>query len=141
MGPINRGPVLGGDELRMIRSRFGFAGMWVHDRRMKMRFAHWLTAVALVAAPGVAADRPATADVRRLSPVEVEAILDAAAAKREAGAAPEARRIEGEIGVAIGTGGYREAFGTAVVPLGQDGTAIVSFDTVDSNRGRVRRHR
>ena len=45
------------------------------------------------------------------------------------------------MGVSIGTGGYREVFGTAVVPLGQTGTAILSFDTVDSNRGRVRQRR
>ena len=106
-----------------------------------MRFALYLVALALIAAPGIAADRVATTDVRRLSPVEVEAILDAAAAKREAGIVPETRRVEGEVGVAIGTGGYREVFGTAVVPLGKDGAAIVSFDTVDSNRGRLRRRR
>jgi len=50
-----------------------------------------------------------------------------------------AGQIEGELGVAIGTGGYREEFGTAVVPLGKDGTAILSFDHVESHRGRWRR--
>lgn len=108
---------------------------------MTLRLAPWLTAAALIASPGLAAGREIMTDVHRLSPSQVKAILDAAAAKREVAAAPVARRIEGELGVAIGTGGYREAFGTAVVPLGQDGVAILSFDTVDSNRGRARRHR
>lgn len=108
---------------------------------MTMRFAQYLVALALIVAPGLAAERVATADVRRLSPVEVKAILDAAAARREADIVPETRRVEGEVGVAIGTGGYREVFGTAVVPIGKDGAAIVSFDTIESERGRVRRHR
>lgn len=102
-----------------------------------------LLAAALSAAPAFAADGPRAAigDEHRLSPAEVQKILDQATARRDLAGDPEPRRIEGELGVAIGTGGYREAFGTAVVPLGQDGTAIISFDTVDSNRGRLRRHR
>lgn len=108
-----------------------------------MRLGTCLLAAFLLSAPAVAADVPRSAigDEHRLSPAEVQKILDQAAARRELAVDPEPRRIEGELGVAIGTGGYREAFGTAVVPLGQDGTAIISFDTVDSNRGRVRRHR
>ena len=100
-----------------------------------------LLAAALLSAPALAADAPRVAlgDEHRLSPGDVQKILDDAAARREAAGTPEPRRIEGELGVAIGTGGYREVFGTAVVPLGQTGTAILSFDTVDSNRGRRRR--
>ena len=37
--------------------------------------------------------------------------------------------IHGEIGFSIGTGGYRSAYGTAVVPLAGDGVAILSFGT------------
>ena len=108
-----------------------------------MRLGNCLLAAVLLSAPALAADppRPAIADAHRLSPADVQKILDAAAARRETVGDPEPRRIEGEMGVAIGTGGYREAFGTAVVPLGKDGTAIISFDTVDSNRGRILRHR
>ena len=108
-----------------------------------MRLRLLIVMLALLPAPALAADE------RRLSPAEVEQILDKAAQKREAPtiSAPApvakvktpARPIEGEVGVAIGTGGYREVFGTAVVPLGQDGVAIVSFDTVGSNRSRRRR--
>ena len=89
----------------------------------------------------LAADAPRAAigDEHRLSPVEIQKILDEAAARRALAGDPEPRRVEGELGVAIGTGGYREVFGTAVVPLGQTGTAILQFDTVESNRGRRRR--
>jgi hypothetical protein len=76
----------------------------------------------------------------RLSDAEVNKVLDAAAKKREASAQPgveaidqpgdnPAPQIHGEMGVAIGTGGYRSVFGTAAVPLGDDGVAILSLDT------------
>ena len=108
-----------------------------------MRLGTCLIAAVLLSAPAFAADVPRAAigDEHRLSPAEVQKVLDEAAARRETLSDPEPRRIEGEFGVAIGTDGYREAFGTAVVPLGQNGTAIISFDNVESNRGRVRRHR
>jgi len=116
---------------------------------MRMRPGHFLIAIAATSpVTAYAADRAPIADEHRLSEAEVQKILDAAAAKRDAPTLPAqklpqakdpARPIHGEMGVAIGTGGYREAFGTAVVPLGQDGVAIVSFDTVESNRGKRRR--
>ena len=104
----------------------------------------------VAAAPTIAADAPRAAigDEHRLSEAEVQRILDTAALRRQAlpvpvtqpdVADPPPRPIEGELGVGIGTGGYREAFGTAVVPLGQDGVAILSFDRVESHRGRRRR--
>ncbi len=118
---------------------------------MHQRAIFWVAA-ALLSTRAIAADPPRApiADEHRLSDAEVRKILDSAALKRDKtpAAAPlaqapkaPARPIEGEAGVAIGTGGYREAFGTAVVPLGQDGTAIISFDSVESNRGRARRRR
>lgn len=101
-----------------------------------------LLAIAGFATPALAGDPPypPITDAHRLSEAEVAAILDQAEARRQAISAPLPRQIEGEIGVGIGTGGYREAFGTAVIPLGQSGTAIISFDSVESNRG-VRRRR
>ena len=109
-----------------------------------------LIAAILLPTPLVAADpqRVAMPDEHRLSDVEVQKILENAAAKHQSQPvpvppaetlAPPPRPIEGEMGVAIGTGGYREAFGTAVVPLGQDGVAIISFDTAESNRSHRRR--
>jgi len=113
-------------------------------RRLAIGFA-----LMVSPAPTFAADAPRApiADEHRLSEAEVQKVLDAAALKRDVQPAlpqaeelkPPARPIEGEMGVAIGTGGYREAFGTAVVPLGQDGVAIISFDTVQSNRDKRRR--
>ena len=42
--------------------------------------------------------------------------------------------IEGEVGVSIGSGGYRELFGTAVVPVGAEGVAIISIGSAESRR-------
>jgi len=78
-------------------------------------------------------------DVRRLSPAEVERILEEAARKRVAADKPQARPIEGEVGVSIGSGGYREVFGTAVVPVGNDATAIISIGGEHSDRRKRRR--
>lgn len=88
----------------------------------------------LLAAPAVAQD------TRRLTPAQVEQILEEAARKRAAAERPPARVIEGEVGVSVGTGGYRGVFGTAVVPVGKEGTAIISIDSEESDR-RYRRRR
>ena len=93
----------------------------------------------IIAAMFLFAPAPA-ADVRRLSPAEVERILEEAARKRVAADKPPARAIDGEIGVTVGTGGIREVFGTAVVPVGQEGAAIISIDSAESRR-RPRRKR
>ncbi len=103
-----------------------------------MRRLSLIATMMMVAGPALAADE------RRLSAAEVERILEAAAQKREAPVAKApapARPIEGEVGVSIGSGGYREVFGTAVVPVGADGVAIISIDSAESNRGHSRRRR
>ncbi|MES2902643.1 MAG: hypothetical protein V4696_00505 [Pseudomonadota bacterium] len=79
------------------------------------------------------------ADERRLSPDEVERILEEAARKRVAAEKAPPRIIEGEVGVSIGTGGYREVFGTTVVPVGKDGTAIISIGGEESIKRKRRR--
>lgn len=48
------------------------------------------------------------------------------------------RRIHGEVGAMIGTGGARGMYGTAAIPLGENGGAIVSFE--HSQFGNRRRH-
>jgi hypothetical protein len=88
----------------------------------------------LLSAPAMAQD------TRRLSPAEVERVLEEVARKRVTAEKPPARLIEGEVGVSIGTGGYREVFGTAVVPISKDGTAIISIGSEESDR-RTRRRR
>jgi hypothetical protein len=109
-----------------------------------------LASALLPLGPALAADGPAQSASpapaeRRLSEAEVEKILDEAARRREA--APLAVEpidpdegkvglpVHGEVGFAIGTGGYRSAYGTAVVPLANDGFAAFSFET---NRFRPR---
>jgi hypothetical protein len=71
------------------------------------------------------------ADVVALSPAEREATLNAAAA-RNADDLPInglSRKVHGEVGMAIGSNGYRSLYGTSVVPLGQTGTLVVSGGT------------
>jgi hypothetical protein len=72
------------------------------------------------------------ASEHRLSPDQVEAVLNDAARKRELAPLSDENLpppIHGEIGFSIGTGGYRSAYGTAVVPLPGDGVAILSLGT------------
>lgn len=105
-----------------------------------------LAAAALVVAGGTASAEPVktgSGTVHRLSPEEAEAVQDAAA-KRNINApslddqrVPDGR-IHGEIGFGIGTGGYSSVFGTAIVPLGDDGVAAFSFDRTDFGRRRFR---
>ena len=113
-----------------------------------MKHAIALILVAAAAIPCQAMAQSASASERRLSPEQIEAILAEAAKKREAAevslgpeaAEPPARRqVHGEVGVAIGTGGYREVFGTAIYPMGDDGVAAISLDFVDLGRRRFKR--
>lgn len=105
--------------------------MFVH-RPLLLASALLLPTTAHALAPDAVA--PAAPSERRLSDAEIERVLDAAAAKREAseqaGDQP-GRQVHGEVGVSIGTGGYRSVFGTAVVPVLSDGVAILSFETTD----------
>ena len=103
-------------------------------------------AAAQAAAPAPADPVPAGSE-RRLTPEQVEAILAEAAAKREAAERrapiePEIADLEpmpkpqvhGEFGFGVGTGGYREIFGTGIYPIGVDGVAALTFDFVDSGQ-------
>jgi hypothetical protein len=51
------------------------------------------------------------------------------------------RGIHGELGVAIGTGGYSSIFGTAVMPLGQNGALALSFENTQNDPYRYYRRR
>ena len=76
--------------------------------------------------------------VHRLSPEQREAAIEAGAARSantiDGGEGPD-RKIHGEVGVEVGTGGYRAAYGTAVVPVGDTGMAAISVET---DRGNYR---
>ena len=91
---------------------------------------------------------PSPSSERRLSPEQIEAVLAEAAKKREAAAVkvdphaivPAPRpQVHGEVGFSIGTGGHREAFGTAFYPLGDEGVAAISLDYIDLGRRRFTR--
>ena len=92
---------------------------------MRMALALILATALLVPTLADAAD-PAAAE-RRLTPEQVQQVLDEAARKREGAgtmADPSASEsgglqvpMHGEVGFAIGTGGYRSAYGTAIVGL------------------------
>jgi len=97
-------------------------------------------------------DLATAASERRLTPEQVEAVLAEAAKKREAAdkqvpaqilvtedSAPRVLpAVHGQVGFSVGTGGYREAFGTAVYPLGEDGVAVISLDFVNWGNRRFR---
>ncbi len=72
------------------------------------------------------------ASVIRLSPAEIARIQAEADARATAApATPDRapRRIHGEIGASIGTGGSRDLYGALNMPLGEDGQAMVSGAT------------
>ena len=95
-----------------------------------------LPGTALASADQVAA--PVISE-RRLTPDQIEKVLDDAARKREQVPLSDDRLpppIHGEVGISVGTGGYRSAFGTAVVPLTGDGVAILSIGTERLGSGR-----
>ncbi len=108
-----------------------------------------LLCVAALAAPASAlAQEAAPADAtatRKLTEAEKEQLLDQAVERRELleeVLPPPKRQVHGEVGVAVGTGGFRSIYGTSVVPLGEEGTAVISLEHTDwGNQGYRRRHR
>jgi hypothetical protein len=98
-----------------------------------------LASTLFLSAPALAQSTSAMPSEHRLSEAEIEQVLDTAARRREGGgpsgdvAEPAEGRlppaIHGEVGFSVGTGGYRSAFGTAIVPLPGDGVAVLSFGT------------
>mgnify|MGYP003577538441 CR=1 FL=1 len=116
-----------------------------------MKFGLILIAALSMPVPALAQaveQPPAPSSEHRLSPEQIEAVLAEAAKKREAAglrldpdvAEPEPRRqVHGEVGFAVGTGGYREVFGTGIYPMGDDGVAVISLDFVDLGKRRDRR--
>lgn len=89
-----------------------------------------------------ATNGPAGGVVYRLTPAEIEATLDAAAARNAHQLPPLASlplstgavalndgHPHGEAGMMVGTGGARAVWGSTYVPLGQNGSAAFSFST------------
>ncbi len=83
---------------------------------------------------------PDTAQTVRLTPEQIaklQATGTEAKAQAAAGELPVngiGRQIHGEVGAMIGTNGARGVFGTAAIPIGENGGAVVSFE--NSRYGR-----
>ena len=76
-----------------------------------------------------------------LSPAAKEKLLDAAATRNQnlpadPGIGGFGRRVQGEVGFMVGTGGSRGVFGSAVAPIGETGSVAVAFEN-----SRYRRYR
>ena len=111
-----------------------------------------MIAVIAIAAAQAATDPAPASSERRLTPEQIEAVLAEAAAKRKAAEEhvpvepviadldpiPQPQ-IHGEFGFGVGTGGYREVFGTGIYPMGNDGAAIISLDFIDWGKRRFQR--
>ncbi len=88
-------------------------------------------------APGArTADDQAVATASRSTDQMIQAWLAAPAAQdRQDGIAPDQppvqldRKIHGEVGAAIGTGGYRSAYGVVNIPIGKTSSATLAFAT------------
>ena len=101
-----------------------------------MAFARILILTVALSAPAIAAE-DAPASERRLSPEQVDKVLSEAARKREGAARQEPvtdsdsapMPVRGEVGFSIGTGGYRSAYGTAIVDLPGGGAASLWLGT------------
>lgn len=95
----------------------------------------WSTASFAQTAPTTQAAPSTTDDTVRLSDEQRRTILDsntmesAAAARGELTGADRAdRRIHGEVGVMIGTNGTRGIYGVAEIPLGNNASAVISYE-------------
>jgi hypothetical protein len=97
-----------------------------------------------IASPCLAqgADIAPSSDIVTLTPEQREAALEAGAARAAAdpsGGAAD-RRVHGEMGVEVGTGGARAIYGTAVVPIGQNGVAAFSYGQGQGPRWKGRHY-
>jgi hypothetical protein len=85
-------------------------------------------------------------DTIRLSDAERDAILNSNTVESAAIARGERDDtgkpplgIHGEVGAAVGTNGYRSAYGVAAIPLGDNAGAVVSFESTQYGGYRRRR--
>ncbi len=118
-----------------------------------MKIINFVAYTAVLAAPTALhaqaetpADNPASGVVFRLTPEQIAAIEN-----RNIQSAPLSeldtsdtlitpqRKIHGEVGFGIGTGGYSEIFGTVIAPLGN--TGYLAFSLSQQNGDRFRKWR
>jgi hypothetical protein len=108
-----------------------------------MRIASLSLIAALAAGPALADDEPmSTAGATQAAPpaassdtaAQIEQwIADSPAAppEPEARLAAEARKIHGEVGVSVGTGGYRSGYVVTHIPIGETGSATIALSKTD----------
>ena len=90
-----------------------------------------ISGAVVAAAPVLAQTAP---QVYRLSPEEVLRLQERTAgqpddAAIDAFARPRDGKVHGEVGVGIGTGGYRSIYGAMDAPLGETGSASIAFES------------
>jgi hypothetical protein len=121
----------------------GTTGRAAHWDFMTLRRHLFALLVASSLSIGVAhaqTAEPASGSLVRLTPEQVEAAKEAAAERNmktaEAGfdtsIMPD-RGPHGEVGIAVGTGGYRSIYGSTVMPLGKDGVLAFSFENTQND--------
>lgn len=102
-------------------------------------FALFVTSLALTGVAQAAPEAPAGKLVS-LTPAQVEAAKEAAAERNmkaaalgiDTGAMPD-RSPHGEVGISVGTGGYRSIYGSTVMPLGKNGVLAMSFENTQND--------
>jgi len=104
-----------------------------------------LPLLAAIATPCLAQNAdtaPLPSGIVSLTPEQREAALEAGATRAAADLSGGAgdRRVHGEMGVEVGTGGERAIYGTAVVPIGQNAVAAFSYEQGQDARWKGRRH-
>ena len=94
-----------------------------------------------IAAPAWASDAAVApqGETIRLTPAQIEEALQVGGTRNQAGdgingdgvnyITPPSRRIHGEMGMMIGTGGARGLYGATEIPLGDSATAGFAFST------------
>ena len=91
--------------------------------------ASFAQSAATPAAPAANSDSVRLTDEQRMAILDSNTAESAAAARGELTGSERAdRRIHGEIGAMIGTNGTRGIYGVAEIPLGNNGSAIVSYE-------------
>ena len=99
---------------------------------------YWVVLSATLAAPCAA--QPGT--VYRLTPGQIAQIAALPAGdplfdrSLFEGDLPRDRQLHGEVGAFVGSGGARGVFGSAAMPLGDNGVAAFSFEHSDFGRRR-----
>jgi len=100
--------------------------------------------LALAAGPALAQEAISTAGATPMpasadTAAQIDRWIADGAPPTEAPAINEARKIHGEVGVSVGTGGYRSGYVVSTVPLGETGSLTMAISQTEfGDRGRHR---